>query len=316
MSLCIEHQQPRTFVGIERRGRIPVCVRYARHDRNDDSQPTASARDSHDNKILMAGIRRSLSTDEYVASIQSGAIDNLQVYLNDRLLCVYVRTERKWIAHEDAIFDLAWSPDNRTILSAAGDYSIRSWDVEHAALISEFRGHSGSIKAVVFRNYDPRMWRTLSDLMQRPLMVRCSALDVFASAGRDGSINLWDTRSRVHLDADGARLQAPLITMPLAHEIQKTLDQCSAQASTPLRSGTTRSSPRPPRSPPLTPGAGGGGAGGTSRISRLNAVTCALFLKDDNLLVSGGANDGYALEYTKHTRVLWLLMAPRSMANP
>lgn len=57
-----------------------MCVRYARHDRNDDSQPTASARDSLDNKILMAGIRRSLSTDEYVAVIQSGAIDNLQVY--------------------------------------------------------------------------------------------------------------------------------------------------------------------------------------------------------------------------------------------
>ncbi|KAJ9478186.1 WD_REPEATS_REGION domain-containing protein [Pseudozyma hubeiensis] len=107
-----------------------------------------------------------------------------------------------------AIFELAWRFDDRSILSGASDFSIRSWDTEYQKCTGRFQGHRGSPRTIV---YDPT---TNGD-------GGCGM--VFASAGRDGTIRIWDARisSRSHGtdeedDEDGVGI-SPVLTIDAAH---------------------------------------------------------------------------------------------------
>eukprot|EP00842_Homolaphlyctis_polyrhiza_P006015 jgi/Hompol1/6414/HPOL_004038-RA len=58
-------------------------------------------------------------------------------------------------------------------LTAAGDSTIKLWDLETQTSILECRGHYGSVKSVTWNPYHPH---------------------VFASGSRDGRISIWDSR--------------------------------------------------------------------------------------------------------------------------
>ncbi|CAG9862850.1 unnamed protein product [Phyllotreta striolata] len=78
-------------------------------------------------------------------------------------------------AHNNAIFDLAWTSDASNIITASGDHTTKLYDVQSGELrpISTFCGHSRSIKTVAAEPDDPA---------------------VFATGGRDGTIIVWDRR--------------------------------------------------------------------------------------------------------------------------
>ncbi|SJX61820.1 uncharacterized protein SRS1_12804 [Sporisorium reilianum f. sp. reilianum] len=107
-----------------------------------------------------------------------------------------------------AIFELAWRFDDRSILSGASDFSIRSWDTEYQKCTAKFDGHRGSPRTIV---YDPT---TNGD-------GGCGM--VFASAGRDGTIRIWDARtsSRARAgdedDEDDCVSIKPVLTIDAAH---------------------------------------------------------------------------------------------------
>ncbi|PWN48762.1 WD40 repeat-like protein [Violaceomyces palustris] len=77
-----------------------------------------------------------------------------------------------------SIFEVSWRFDDRVILSGSSDYLVKSWDVEYQKPLDVFQGHRGSPRVIV---WDPT---TSGD--------GCG--NIFASAGRDGAIHLWDTR--------------------------------------------------------------------------------------------------------------------------
>ncbi|XP_063974719.1 protein lethal(2)denticleless [Diachasmimorpha longicaudata] len=79
-------------------------------------------------------------------------------------------------AHRNAIFDMAWMPNEQKLVTAAGDQTARLWDVsvQEITEIDCFSAHSRSVKTVVFRPQDKA---------------------VFATGARDGAIMLWDIRA-------------------------------------------------------------------------------------------------------------------------
>ncbi|XP_073972672.1 WD40 domain-containing protein denticleless isoform X2 [Rhodnius prolixus] len=79
-------------------------------------------------------------------------------------------------AHNNAIFDFAWSNFEMNILTASGDHTCCLWDVAESVIkpISCFQGHTRSVKTIA-----------------KPPEERC----IFATGGRDGLIICWDTRT-------------------------------------------------------------------------------------------------------------------------
>ncbi|KAG5893365.1 hypothetical protein JTB14_000130 [Gonioctena quinquepunctata] len=80
------------------------------------------------------------------------------------------------IAHNNAIFDLAWMFDKMKLVTASGDHTSKIYDIGNGEIRAErmFCGHTRSVKTVAFRKDDS---------------------SVFATGGRDGNIILWDTRA-------------------------------------------------------------------------------------------------------------------------
>ncbi|XP_034018021.1 denticleless protein homolog [Thalassophryne amazonica] len=80
---------------------------------------------------------------------------------------------KEWLAHENAIFDVAWVPGEPSLVTAAGDQMAKLWDVMTGELLGSFKGHRCSLKSVAFAQQDKA---------------------VFCTGGRDGNIMVWDTR--------------------------------------------------------------------------------------------------------------------------
>lgn len=118
-------------------------------------------------------------------------------------------TNPQWQASStSAVFELAWRFDDRSILSGASDFSIRSWDTEYQKCTAMFQGHRGSPRTIV---YDPT---TNGD-------GGCGM--IFASAARDGTIRIWDARTssrQVVVGDDGEEDCIgirPVLTIDAAH---------------------------------------------------------------------------------------------------
>ncbi len=72
--------------------------------------------------------------------------------------------------HTDKINAIAFSPDNRTLISVSHDETIRIWNIESGDLLQELHGQGGWIWSVAF----------------------CSNTR-FACGNEDGTVSLWDT---------------------------------------------------------------------------------------------------------------------------
>uniref|UniRef100_A0A6Q2X689 Uncharacterized protein n=1 Tax=Esox lucius TaxID=8010 RepID=A0A6Q2X689_ESOLU len=80
---------------------------------------------------------------------------------------------KEWMAHENAVFDLAWVPGEASLVTASGDQMAKLWDVTSGELLGTFKGHQCSLKSVAFTQQEKA---------------------VFCTGGRDGNIMVWDTR--------------------------------------------------------------------------------------------------------------------------
>ncbi|XP_030201817.1 denticleless protein homolog [Gadus morhua] len=80
---------------------------------------------------------------------------------------------KEWMAHENAVFDIAWVPGESSVVTASGDQMAKLWDVHSGELLGTFKGHQCSLKSVAFSKREKA---------------------VFCTGGRDGQIMVWDTR--------------------------------------------------------------------------------------------------------------------------
>ncbi|XP_036406125.1 denticleless protein homolog [Megalops cyprinoides] len=80
---------------------------------------------------------------------------------------------KEWMAHENAVFDVAWVPGEASMVTASGDQMAKLWDVKAGELLGTFKGHQCSLKSVAFTKREKA---------------------VFCTGGRDGNIMVWDTR--------------------------------------------------------------------------------------------------------------------------
>ncbi|XP_067845047.1 denticleless protein homolog [Heptranchias perlo] len=103
-------------------------------------------------------------------------------------------TFRAWLAHNNAVFDLAWVPGEPKLVTASGDQTAKLWDVKVSELLGTFKGHQCSLKSVAFGKQEKA---------------------VFCTGGRDGNIMVWDTRCS---KKDGFYRQVKQITG--AHNMQ------------------------------------------------------------------------------------------------
>lgn len=78
-----------------------------------------------------------------------------------------------WMAHENAVFDIQASPDQKSLFTASGDATIRKWDVETKQENLRFTPHYSSIKSISV--YDDH---------------------TIASGSRDGTIKIHDIRQK------------------------------------------------------------------------------------------------------------------------
>lgn len=76
----------------------------------------------------------------------SVCIENIEVK-NSK---TYVKT------HDNSVYDLAWVPGEKQFVTVSGDNTARLWTCAESdvKMISEFKGHSQSVRCVYFKPYD------------------------------------------------------------------------------------------------------------------------------------------------------------------
>ena len=60
-------------------------------------------------------------------------------------------------AHHNAIFDIAWAPNEMRLVSGSGDHTAVLWDVQESGQLQEvarFHAHTRSVKTVAFPRDD------------------------------------------------------------------------------------------------------------------------------------------------------------------
>ena len=186
-------------------------------------------------------------------------------------------TKHVWQAHANAVFDLRWCYGTQKMLTASGDQTVKLWDVETEVCHRTFRFHRGSVKAIAVRPGETNG-------------------AVFASAGRDGCVALWDTRVARRGGSggtvrNGEPCDAPIAAVERAHEPARvvrgsgslmyhrsgnakgvSLQHLTAQLAEPR---TTRAAARGDRGPDVGRG-----------------VTSVAFAHDGQILLTAGAADG------------------------
>ncbi|GBC05532.1 hypothetical protein RclHR1_06280005 [Rhizophagus clarus] len=127
------------------------------------------------------------------------------------------RVRNEFRAHDNAVFDVMWSHDDCSMVTASGDQTAKLWDVELQQCKATFGGHTCSIKSVNFSPLNPNLWVTSS---------------------RDGNIFIWDTRL-IGLCSEAFK---PIISIRNAHshDIPKKKSKKNSQLP-PIRSKPTSS---------------------------------------------------------------------------
>uniref|UniRef100_UPI0037E7FA46 denticleless protein homolog n=1 Tax=Semicossyphus pulcher TaxID=241346 RepID=UPI0037E7FA46 len=115
-----------------------------------------------------------------LAFSSAGNMQNVLAAANEEGIVRIYNTEsrenkllKEWLAHENAVFDLAWVPGEPQLVTASGDQMARLWDVKSGELLGSFKGHLCSLKSVAFTPEEKA---------------------VFCTGARDGNIMVWDTR--------------------------------------------------------------------------------------------------------------------------
>lgn len=116
--------------------------------------------------------------------------------------------------HRNGIFDVKWSLCDTLLATVSGDHTARITDVRAEKTLHILKGHSSTVKCVV---WDPNHPELLS------------------TAGRDGCISLWDVREKSGKDGH----LSPVIGVSWAHEQQAGKPTRKGKATSAARSVTS-----------------------------------------------------------------------------
>nr|CAB3240075.1 denticleless protein homolog [Phallusia mammillata] len=107
--------------------------------------------------------------------------------------------KEKWLAHNNAVFDVKWIPQSNHFVTASGDTTAALWDVSNPETkLTSFVGHSCSLKSVSVSKNNP---------------------NILATGSRDGNILLWDSRCRGRQNSK----QQPVGRIQNAHVVYDSL---------------------------------------------------------------------------------------------
>ncbi|KAG5519002.1 hypothetical protein PMAC_002533 [Pneumocystis sp. 'macacae'] len=105
--------------------------------------------------------------------------------------------------HDNAIFDISWSYDDRLLASSSGDQTARVLDISTQKFIAILSGSASStLKQVSFQKDDS----SKSHIFQ----------DILATCSRNGKILIWDLRS-CSLESSSESTQMPVVSISNAH---------------------------------------------------------------------------------------------------
>jgi len=101
--------------------------------------------------------------------------------------------------HENAVFDLSLTEDDRRLATASGDQTTRIFDLEKQTCLGLLNYHEASVKQVSFNPLNPSM---------------------LISSSRDGDVHLWDLRvSGLQSTQGGPSSYRPVKSVYKAHAI-------------------------------------------------------------------------------------------------
>lgn len=132
-----------------------------------------------------------------IQHLLAAADEDGQVVIYDTNFTGQAAKVKDWSAHNNAIFDIAWSSTDPRLVTASGDQSAALWDIRTATCLASFKHHRCSLKSISFRPWDGH---------------------VFATGARDGSIMIWDDRCKKRGTGSG---QLPIASISDAHMDQK-----------------------------------------------------------------------------------------------
>jgi WD40 repeat protein len=103
--------------------------------------------------------------------------DNI-VTSNDRIAFLWDAQSgqviRRFEGHEAQVYDAAFSPDGKRIVTASADNTARIWDAATGASIAVLNGHSGSVVSAAFSSQGDRI----------------------VTASLDETVRVWDAKAR------------------------------------------------------------------------------------------------------------------------
>jgi transcription initiation factor TFIID subunit 5 len=160
---------------------------------------------------------------------------------NDHTLKVFSPNHQDLLAvlkgHRGPVLDVDISVDNRCIVSASADKTVRVWSCDTYHCLQHCIGHFGSVVSCCFGGTghavfasssidgSVRTWQTDTGAVINVFMghkgpVNCAAMGVtgpqVVSAGTDGTVRVWDTSDGCQMDQYG-RERPEQVTIPEGH---------------------------------------------------------------------------------------------------
>lgn len=99
---------------------------------------------SSDNKLLVAG-----KYDGVLELWDVGTGELIKYFHAPNLVSTHMTTGRSDVAHENCVCSVAISADNKLIISASGDRTMKIWDVATGKLINTIHGHQHGVERVI-----------------------------------------------------------------------------------------------------------------------------------------------------------------------